>query len=1562
MAEEIFVGSVAVGVVPRATGFSEDIRSQLVPAAGDIGNEWGQRCSEGINTSLGDFMGRWGESQASQAGTSGSASGERYGTAFRDKIEEIIGELPPAEVTANTTEAQAALDRLRANLDELHTKEIGVDMTDAEAMAKIEEVKAALEDLRLQDAGLMINANNSEAMAKVGEVREEIAGLETQSIITINANIDEALGKVDELRAIADRPVDIPVVMKTAGGEATLASGVERDMEEAGEVGGAGFGAKFMNKIQGLVGAGSSGMTNLGEGITGKMETMGEEAGHEFGGAFTNILGIVSKVGVPTAIAAAAVAVFAVIGEKLDTQQKQLEAALQTGGQRWDEWSGKVTQAGQMMAHYGYTQDQVDASIRQVYQVTGNMNEALGAQAEIANIAAQRHTDLTSATKLYDQALTGNARTLRQLGVVQATGTTEALALSKAQTLMGSQIQQAGGMAQFAAQHHMSLQQAQKLASDAAHGSITAYNQLGIEVLPKSATAAQNYAQVQRLLNDRLGGQAAAQAETFGGKMNALRAQFTDVAEQVGMKLLPYLEDFMSWLIKAMPTITRVGGEILKLASPVVSTFFVGLGEIIHVLTTGPLGQLDKWIVIVTVSLTALGAVLLFISANPITVTIAAIILLVGVITRFHTQIVDGLINVWNEVVHALQTAWNTISNIFTSSLNWVRHAWDDAWGAVKNTAGTVWHDIENVIKDFFGWLANTFTASLNWVKNAWDTAWTWVKDFLAAEAHGWETILHDFWGWVANIFSSSINWVRGAWNDVWHWVTDFLQAEARGWETILHDFWGWLANIFTSSINWVRGAWNDVWRWVTDFIQLEARGWETIFHDFWGWLANIFTSSLNWVKSAWNDSWIWVKNTLQNILRNVETIFHDFWGWTANVFNSSLSWVRNAWNSTWTWVKNFSAGIWHDITSAAQQFWQGITHGFQNLVTGIKNIWHGLQDAAKTPVKWVIQYVFNDGIVKIVHAIHDIIGIPDMKPIATAGWARGGVIPGWSPGVDNVLVPVSGGEGILTPEAVVGIGGPAVIDMLNRTYAGYRGGGYGNAGGGFQNGTGNLTVVQGPTGGIIQSINPNPTGDKGPLTTYGTDVGGAIVNKGANWLQKAVGFARDFAGDQLGNLLNSTLNPLINRIPGMNTGFGKWIKAAVQHWEGQIVDFIKGTMSFAGGTASAQAIVADAEKYIGHPYRYGGPSNPGKGFDCSSFVSYILGHDFGLTIPGGSWQQVTQNGAGHGPVASAYLTWSGAKTKGSDPNSAAAGDLTIWPTHIGFARGPNQMVSAFDTAKGTINTTITEGGPTGEKLTLRTIIASTGGGAAPPGGATGTAMANGLELYHYLLANLFGGHQVAAAGATASIWGESGWNPFAQGTGGRGLIGWTPPSTISDADFKGGMATQLPQIIVFVNRSGDMGVIKQMMQATSVLNAANLWGKGVERYGINDVHSTGIQIATGFMSGPPGFAAGGRPSSQWGWVGEEGPELVWFGPGSQVLSHRDSMRVTFPGGVNAGHFAAGSIPGTLPVSGGSGSLKNVEVKLDALIKATRSVGGDVGSALNTTGRVAAHRTAFGGR
>jgi cell wall-associated NlpC family hydrolase len=149
---------------------------------------------------------------------------------------------------------------------------------------------------------------------------------------------------------------------------------------------------------------------------------------------------------------------------------------------------------------------------------------------------------------------------------------------------------------------------------------------------------------------------------------------------------------------------------------------------------------------------------------------------------------------------------------------------------------------------------------------------------------------------------------------------------------------------------------------------------------------------------------------------------------------------------------------------------------------------------------------------------------------------------------------------------------------------------------------------------------------------------------------------------------------------------------ASIQDTEPIQVNNISGsTSNTPGATASGNQILQDAMQYNGHKYVYGGPSNPTDGWDCSSFASYVLGHDLNMKLPGNkTWAQATNNGSSHGPVASEFTTTPGFTKVGDSPLNAQPGDLLVWSGHVGFSTGSGGMFSAYDTQSGTTSTKAT--------------------------------------------------------------------------------------------------------------------------------------------------------------------------------------------------------------------------------------------------------------------------------
>jgi NlpC/P60 family len=182
--------------------------------------------------------------------------------------------------------------------------------------------------------------------------------------------------------------------------------------------------------------------------------------------------------------------------------------------------------------------------------------------------------------------------------------------------------------------------------------------------------------------------------------------------------------------------------------------------------------------------------------------------------------------------------------------------------------------------------------------------------------------------------------------------------------------------------------------------------------------------------------------------------------------------------------------------------------------------------------------------------------------------------------------------------------------------------------------------------------------------------------------------------------------------------------------------------------TVSGAQIAAAGRRYNGQGYVYGGNASRPGDWDCSSFVSYVLGHDLGLGLPGGRWGGPGMPPAVHGPVVLSYVTWGGA-----DPVPAGqetAGDLACFAGlgaggHMGIVLGPNQMVSALDSAQGTTITPVAGYGPAGAPLVYRRVK---GTGAAPVP-ATDAAAAGGL-VGSVLVPMLVGA--VAAAGIMVGV------------------------------------------------------------------------------------------------------------------------------------------------------------------------------------------------------------------
>jgi len=753
----------------------------------------------------------------------------------------------------------------------------------------------------------------------------------------------------------------------------------------------------------------------------------------------------------------------------------------------------------------------------------------------------------------------------------------------------------------------------------------------------------------------------------------------------------------------------------------------------------------------------------------------------------------------------------NTIPHAFGVSLNWIEKNWGRVVRLIGGPLGEVatfvahnskqiysaivgtWGHIENVVTGIVKPIESVITGAWNMIYKITKVIWAGITLAIRLPSLIILGLIGELVIGVRNLFNKVWPWLYSFTKNIWGHIENAITGVVKPIVSVVTSAWKAVQHVTSDVWNWLWAATKNIWGHVENFITGITKPIVSVVTGAWKDIQHITGDVWNWLFSATKDIW----NRVYNFI--------------AAIVNSIMSVVKHAWSNIQNWTRDAFNYVYQHIVSPlskaaawiAGTFVKSVKNAFSGLVSAVQSIWNGLKAIVAKPINFVIQSIWNP-FAGFVNKGLSIFGIKSKLPMGNAiKLARGGGVPGFAPGSDTVPAMLSPGEYVLNPTAARAIG-HRKLDAINAS-------------------------------------------------------------------------ARPGGGQHM-------------------------VKNAIQHHAG-------------GGIQNNSQILADAERYKGHKYRWGGPSNPTNGWDCSSFVGYVLGHDFGRLLPGGTkW-----NPSVHGPVASQYNNTPGFNLVSHHTSDIQPGDLLVENSggHVGFGAGPDKMFSAFGTNFGTLLTSaanmtniyrnqgaLSSNGPlsiVGSILTaaaqavlsgitslataglskvpgkgpfhdlpvavLKKLIGGAegklnnnpanftqvGGGSGipggnPPGGTTAGDYANAVEGYKYLKQNLFGGSAVAAAGAVASIDGESTWNPFSVGTGGRGLIGWTPPGSISDAAFKGGMRTQLPAIIDFVRANGDGGAVSDMTRAGSILSAANTWGKRVERYGINDVHAYGLNLASGIM------------------------------------------------------------------------------------------------------------------
>lgn len=482
-----------------------------------------------------------------------------------------------------------------------------------------------------------------------------------------------------------------------------------------------------------------------------------------------------------------------------------------------------------------------------------------------------------------------------------------------------------------------------------------------------------------------------------------LWSQFMDVLKSGWDAVKDKMSGFFSWAKGLWDSAVQKFGEARAAMAPIIET----VQEIAQVIVEKVVGAFTWWAETVFSVFTAVwGKIFEFLGyiKDNFWPVIQSVFTMVG---ELLSSVWDGLSGAWENII---QPVFNGIWELAQATIGFIAEyvltPLQEAWQLLSDAIQWAW---ENVLQPVFQALVD-FATNVLWP--GLQQVFTWIGD-------AWKRLSDTFsavWGWIRdNVLRPMVSFFT---DTLWPAIQDAL-----GW---IGDKWQWMADTLSTVVNWI---YDNVIMFYVDALKML---WDNVQRVI-NWIAEKW----QWMSDRLSDVWNWI---YQNVILRAIDGYKNLW----QNFLDVVTWISEKWD--WMGDQLHKGWMWIDqnVFSPLKSGLDTVQEWFRKGVDGISRVWDGLRAAAARPVKFVIDTVWNNGILKAWNAIADFLpGIDTVNKIGLGelgGYAQGGVTPGYTPGRDvhdfysptGGVIHLSGGEAIMRPEWTRAVGGKKTVDRMN--------------------------------------------------------------------------------------------------------------------------------------------------------------------------------------------------------------------------------------------------------------------------------------------------------------------------------------------------------------------------------------------------------------------------------------------------------------------------------------------------------------------------------------------------
>lgn len=757
--------------------------------------------------------------------------------------------------------------------------------------------------------------------------------------------------------------------------------------------------------------------------------------------------------------------------------------------------------------------------------------------------------------------------------------------------------------------------------------------------------------------------------------------------------VLTQLWNFLSVVLP--PAFKFIAGVVM-----IAMKIIIGVFNILSAIITNVVAPVIRWLAynIIAPAFKVIAAVVNFI--GPIIINIfKAIIAAIKIVGGWMMWLGKLIYSVWMGISAAVTKAWsgNTLKTDFLAIIaalkvvgTWMMWLW-------KNVVVVAWNAISSAITASKGKIAAIFNAIKTVIK-ALGTVFNWL----------WHNVIVPAWAGIVSAISSNHGKIVAIFNSIKIVIKALGTIFSWLWKNVVVPAWNGIHAIISSTWGKIKNIWNLIVAAAKVLGDWISKLWKNVIVPAWNGIHAIISSNWGKIKTIWNLIVAAAKTLGDGITKLWKNVIVPAWNGIYAIISSNWNKIKTIWelikagikliqdafnrmksviSTVWDSVKKTISDVWTNIHKTFDQMVKfvktDIPNAFKAAVATIGKVWSGIKKLAAEPVNFITQTVYG--------GIHDFVGTvlskgfgvktnplpgrPAKINFADGGvFAKGGVLPGYSPGRDNMVatssrgpVHLSGGEAIMRPEWTRAVG----ADNVHKMNAMARRGGVSglkrsmNADG-FSTG-GVFSGGSYASGGVFPGGSFDDGGIFSSIGNVVSKVASPAINA-AKAAKDAVSGGIKFVKDKVlaGNVsllmapFKKSINAVLSKFDSMGAigqiagGTGHQILNGLEAWliakTAPTAGGDGGDVTYANASERLTKALAWARTQSGKAYQWGGGGNPS--WDCSGFMAGIqrviqgqspgrlyTTHDFvGNSAPAG-WVRglsspfevgVTSSGVGH--------------------------------------------------------------------------------------------------------------------------------------------------------------------------------------------------------------------------------------------------------------------------------------------------------------------------------------------